>query len=76
MINILLVEFREIIATAGQQKTVFFASHQLVEVAQICKKVAIINNGKLLAFDTIAELEQKYQSLEQAYLQLTGGSSE
>jgi ABC-2 type transport system ATP-binding protein len=71
-----VVEFREIIATVGQKKTVFFASHQLVEVTQICSKVAIINNGKLLAYDSITELEKKYQSLEQAYLQLTGGASE
>jgi len=71
-----VVEFREIIETIGQQKTVFFASHQLVEVAQICKKVAIINNGKLLTYDTIADLEKKYQTLEQAYLQLTGGSGD
>lgn len=69
-----VVEFREIIKGAGRQKTVFFASHQLVEVTQICNKVAIINEGKLLAFDDIRELEKKYQSLEQAYLQLTGGS--
>ncbi len=71
-----VVEFREIIANAGQKKTVFFASHQLVEVAQICSKVAIINNGKLLAYDSVADLEKKYQSLEQAYLQLTGGVGE
>jgi ABC-2 type transport system ATP-binding protein len=71
-----VVEFREIIGSAGQQKTVFFASHQLVEVAQICNKVAIINNGKLLTYSTITELESKYQSLERAYLQLTGGSGE
>jgi ABC-2 type transport system ATP-binding protein len=71
-----VVEFREIIGTVGQQKTIFFASHQLVEVAQICKKVAIVNEGKLLAYDTIADLEKKYQTLEQAYLQLTGGSGE
>jgi ABC-2 type transport system ATP-binding protein len=68
-----VVEFREIIGTVGRQKTVFFASHQLVEVAQICNKVAIIHNGRLLAYNAIAELEQKYGSLEQAYLQLTGG---
>jgi len=71
-----VVEFREIIEHVGQKKTVFFASHQLVEVTQICKKVAIINEGKLLAYDDIAVLEQKHGSLEQAYLQLTGGPSE
>jgi len=71
-----LVEFREIISNAGKSKTVFFASHQLSEVALICDKVAIINNGQLLAYESIKELEQKYQSLEMAYLKLTGGSVE
>jgi len=71
-----VVEFREIIAGVGKEKTVFFASHQLNEVALICDKVAIINNGQLLAYDSIAEMERKYQSLEQAYLQLTGGNVE
>ena len=69
-----VVEFREIIAGVGKEKTVLFASHQLVEVAQICNKVAIIDHGKLLAYDSISELEKKYQSLEGAYLELTGGS--
>ena len=68
-----VVEFREIIEGVGKEKTVFFASHQLVEVAQICKEVAIIDHGRLLAYDNIAQLEKKYQSLERAYLELTGG---
>jgi ABC-2 type transport system ATP-binding protein len=67
-----VVEFRELIEEAGREKTVFFASHQLVEVAQICDEVAIIDRGHLLAYDKIARLEEKYQSLESAYLQLTG----
>ncbi len=68
-----LVEFREIITREGENRTVFFASHQLTEVAQICHRVAIIDHGKLLAYDTITELENKYKSLEHAYLALTGG---
>jgi len=67
-----VVEFRELIEEVGREKTVFFASHQLVEVAQICDEVAIIDRGHLLAYDKIAQLEEKYQSLENAYLQLTG----
>ena len=65
------VEFREIIAGVGKEKTVFFASHQLLEVTQICKQVAIIDKGRLLIYDSIAALEKKYQSLEHAYLELT-----
>ena len=68
-----VVEFREIIDKVGKDKTVFFASHQLTEVAQICNQVAIIDHGHLLAYDSIAELEKKYQSLERAYMELTGG---
>ncbi len=68
-----VVEFREIIGEVGKQKAVFFASHQLVEVAQICQQVAIIDHGHLLAYASITELEKKYQSLERAYLELTGG---
>jgi ABC-2 type transport system ATP-binding protein len=71
-----VVEFREIIKNAGKEKTVFFASHQLVEVAQICSKVAIISGGKLTAYENIVDLEAKYKTLEEAYLQLTGGSNE
>ena len=67
-----VVEFRQIIEEVGKEKTVFFASHQLGEVTQICKQVAIIDHGKLLAYDNITQLEEKYQSLERVYLALTG----
>jgi ABC-2 type transport system ATP-binding protein len=66
------VEFRQIIIEAGKGKVVFFASHQLSEVARICKHVAIIDHGKLLGYDSIEELQKKYNTLENAYLELTG----
>ena len=66
-----VVEFRAIIEKAGKEKTIFFASHQLTEVTQICKQVAIIDHGRLLAYDSIAALKKKYKSLERAYLELT-----
>jgi ABC-2 type transport system ATP-binding protein len=71
-----LVEFREIISDVGKEKTLFFASHQLSEVALICDKVALISGGKLLAYDSIKALKKKYKSLEMAYLKLTGGNIE
>jgi ABC-2 type transport system ATP-binding protein len=66
-----MVEIREILKEAREKKTVFFASHLLTEVAQICRKVAIIDHGKLRAYDDITRLKKKYQSFEQAYLKLT-----
>ena len=70
-----VVEFRGIIEEAGNRKTVFYASHQLTEVRQVCDRVAIIDHGRLLAYDSIDTLETTYTSLENAYLELTGGGS-
>ncbi len=66
-----VVEFRKIIEDAGKEKTIFFASHQLVEVTEICDHVAIIDHGRLLVYDSISALKKKYKSLEKAYLELT-----
>jgi ABC-2 type transport system ATP-binding protein len=66
-----MVEIREILKEARREKTVFFASHLLTEVAQICRKVAIIDRGKLRAYDDISSLKRKYRSFERAYLRLT-----
>ena len=43
-------------------KTIFFSSHLLYEVSEIADKIAIINNGHLLAFDTMEVLEAKVKS--------------
>ena len=66
-----MMEIREILKEARKQKTVLFASHLLTEVAQICKKVAIIDHGRLRAYDSLSRLKRKYRSLERAYLKLT-----
>jgi ABC-2 type transport system ATP-binding protein len=67
-----IVEFREIIEQAGREKTVFFASHQLDEVTRICDRLAFIVDGKLLVYDSIEDVRAQYESLEKAYLTLTG----
>ncbi|MEW5995824.1 MAG: ABC transporter ATP-binding protein, partial [Candidatus Zixiibacteriota bacterium] len=69
-----MVEFRDILREARKEKTIFFASHLLTEVAQVCKKVAIIDHGRLRAFDDISRLKKKYKSFERAYLRLTEAS--
>jgi ABC-2 type transport system ATP-binding protein len=50
-------EVRDLVAELGRRgKTIFFCSHLLYEVEQICSKVAIIRRGKVLAEGKIAEL--------------------
>ena len=66
-----MMEVREIFKEARKEKTIFYASHLLTEVAQVCDKVAIIDHGRLRVYDSVARLKKKYRSLERAYLKLT-----
>jgi ABC-2 type transport system ATP-binding protein len=52
-----IVEMRDLMRQlAAQGKTVFISSHVLTEVRQICDRVAILNNGKLVTVSGIDAL--------------------
>lgn len=57
-----IVEIREVIRQQGQDKTVLFSSHILQEVEAICTRVIIINKGKLVANDSLANLRKQSDS--------------
>lgn len=53
------IEVRKIIrALQKRGKTIFVASHLLHEISEVCDKIALINHGKIVAFDTIENLEK------------------
>ncbi len=53
-------EFHQILLEArGRGKTIFLSSHILSEVEQICDRVAIIRQGKLLAVERIEDLQAR-----------------
>ncbi|HHV26941.1 MAG: ABC transporter ATP-binding protein [Clostridiaceae bacterium] len=55
-------------------KTVFFSTHVLEVAEKICDRLAIINNGKIIALGTMEELKshaESSQSLENIFLELT-----
>ena len=54
--------------------TVFFTTHYLGEAEAIAQRIAIIDNGKIVAMGTNDELKQQTgkANLEEAYLALTG----
>lgn len=54
-----IIEIRNVIKQQGQNKTVLFSSHILQEVEAICDRVIIINQGKLVANDTLSNLRQQ-----------------
>jgi ABC-2 type transport system ATP-binding protein len=56
-----MAEVRDIIrGLKKNNRLVFFSSHILSEVTEVCDEVALINGGKLLFYDTIDGVISKY----------------
>jgi ABC-2 type transport system ATP-binding protein len=56
--------------------TLIYTSHQLSEAEDLCNKVALIDDGKIIAHDTLNQLmiDHKEDGLEGLFLNLTGKS--
>ncbi len=53
------IDIRRVIKELQKQgKTIFVASHMLYEISEVCDKIALINHGQIIAFDTIENLEK------------------
>lgn len=58
-------EILDLIRQLGKRgKTVFFSSHHLEEVQDVCSKVAMIDGGILLAFEPIDSLLARFQNMK------------
>jgi ABC-2 type transport system ATP-binding protein len=62
-------------AFAADGGTVLVSSHGLAELAQTVDALVIIDRGRLVATATLDELTAGGRSLEDVYLELTGGAS-
>jgi len=62
--------------TAG--KTIFICSHILPVVEELCDRIGIINQGRLIAVGTVDEIiaKAKTKTLEEAFIAITGGVQE
>jgi ABC-2 type transport system ATP-binding protein len=56
-------------------RTIFICSHILPIVEELCDRIGIINQGKLIALGTVADIIAQTQAttLEEAFIALTGG---
>jgi len=45
-------------------KTIFVASHMLYEISEVCDKIAMINYGKIIGFDTVENLARMLKTSE------------
>ena len=68
-------EIRELIVSLPKERnmTVIISSHLLSEIEQMASQVGIIHHGQLLYEGPLQDLECNGKSLEEAFLEMTGG---
>lgn len=71
-----VIEIRKLIRELGQAHTVILSSHILSEVQAVCQQVLILSKGRVAASGSLQELTADGRSLEEVFLELTGGETE
>lgn len=67
-----IVEVRELIKELGKEKTVLISTHRLSEVEATCKRILIINKGKIIADAPRDELHRMAKTREVIELAIKG----
>lgn len=70
-----VIEVRESVRQLGEKHTVLFSTHILSEAEQVCDRVVIINNGRIVAHGTPTSLRQQLQRGAHLYVQVGGAKS-
>ncbi|OGR10060.1 MAG: ABC transporter [Desulfobacula sp. GWF2_41_7] len=71
-----IAEIRSIIKSIGKEKTIIFSTHILSEAEATCDRIAIINNGRVVADDTTLNLKKRVQADSLIRLSLKGADKE
>ena len=66
-----IIETRELIRSLAGDHTIILSTHILTEVEQSCERVIIINQGKLVAQDTVENLTNRLRGSESVALEIT-----
>ena len=65
-----IIETRELIRSLAGDHTIILSTHILSEVEHSCERVIIINQGKLVAQDTVTNLTNRLRGSEQVALEI------
>ncbi len=71
-----IIEIRRLIQDLREDRTILLSSHILPEVAQLCRRVIIINKGEIVATDSPANLTSQLQKTVKIVLEVSGPSQE
>ncbi|MBP5662266.1 MAG: ATP-binding cassette domain-containing protein, partial [Clostridia bacterium] len=67
-----IIEIRRMIKALGKRHTIILSSHILPEVADVCEQVVIINRGKIVAQDTLANLQEGIRESANMVIRVAG----
>jgi ABC-2 type transport system ATP-binding protein len=65
-------ETRDLIKSLAGDHTIILSTHILPEVSQTCERVIIINKGKIVATDTVSNLQQRARAGESVLVEVAG----
>jgi gliding motility-associated transport system ATP-binding protein len=65
-------ETRDLIKSLAGDHTIILSTHILPEVEQTCQQVIIINKGKLVATDSVNNLQSRARGAETVHLEVAG----
>jgi gliding motility-associated transport system ATP-binding protein len=68
-------ETRDLIKSLAGDHTIILSTHILPEVEQTCEKVIIINKGKLVATDSVNNLQRRARGAELVLVEVAGRNS-
>jgi ABC-2 type transport system ATP-binding protein len=70
------LQARQLIASLSGDHTIILSTHILSEVEQSCSNVVIINNGEIVAVDSVANLHRRKRSTETVAIEVAGAPPE
>lgn len=68
-----IIEIRQLIRELGESHTVILSSHILHEVADTCQRVIIIDQGRIVAQDTLSNLANDVNDVARLMIRVQGG---
>ena len=69
-----IIEFRNLLYDLKKDHTIIFSSHILSEITEICDKILLINEGKIIAYDVLQELYKGVSNGTKTYTIKTAGA--
>ena len=67
-----IIEVRNLIRELGKERTILLSTHILSEAQQVCNRVLIINNGKIVVEDTPERLQARLSGSRRVIVQVGG----